>query len=286
MRAINPSTRNSFLCLLALIVMKKTVFTRYRFVAALVLASVLSNAAVAQKADSLTKKANDQEINVHIIERNGDEVREIERIYKVDGMTDLERDKIVMKLVDSLKAGRKDGRKRQMTIIVEDNGGDRIVTRRPGTDAYAWRGRTSRPGGEPWTNHEWHVELRRGADSLADRMSRFRFQFPRDFDRQIARPFEDWARNVGTKTSTVRGLEAYPNNPDRNQLNIRFTAPAKGDVSIVITNPKGREVAKRTINDFSGEFVGQIDLGKNAKGTYFVTVTQHEDGAVRRVVVE
>lgn len=266
--------------------MKKTVFTGYRFVTALMLTGALSTAAIAQKAETPTKKANDRGVSVRIIERNGDEVREIERTYKVDGMTDPERDKMVMKLVDSLKAARKDGRKRQMTIIVEDNDGDRIITRRPGADVYARRGRTFRPGAEPWNNREWQFEFRRGADSLADRMNRFRFQFPRDFDRQFARPFEDWARNMGTKTSTVRGLEAYPNNPDRNQLTIRFTAPVKGDVSIVVTNPKGKEVAKRTINDFSGEFVGQIDLGKNAKGTYFITVTQNEDGAVKRIVVE
>ena len=109
---------------------------------------------------------------------------------------------------------------------------------------------------------------------------------PRDFDRQIARPFEDWARNLNGKPSTIRGLDAYPNNPDRDQLNVRFTAPAKGDVSIVVTNTKGKEVAKRDINDFSGEFVGQIDLGKKTQGTYFITVTQNEDGAVKRIVVE
>lgn len=273
--------------------MKKTVLSGYRFVTALLLAAAVSNAAVAQKKELPTKKTDDREVNVRIIERNGDEVREIERTYKIDGMTDPERDKMVMKLVDSLKATRKDGRKRQMTIIVEDNDGDRVVTRerirpndRRSADVYAWRNRTPRPGAPLWNDREWQFEFRREADSLADRMSRFRFQFPRDFDRQIARPFEDWARNMGTKTSTIRGLEAYPNNPDRNQLNLRFTAPAKGDVSIVVTNPKGKEVAKRDIKDFSGEFVGQIDLGKNPKGAYFVTVTQNEDGAVKRIVIE
>ena len=277
--------------------MKKTVFTGRRFVPALLLAAGLSSLATAQKVESPTKKQDKNEVNVRIIERNGDEVREIERTYHFDGLADPERDKMVMKLVDSLKATRKDGHKRQMTIIVEDSDGDRTVTRertRPNTrripgDAYAQRNPTPRPGADPWSNQNWQFQFRRGADSLAsaaDRLSRMRIQVPRDWDRQLVRPFEDWSRNMSAKPSTIRGLDVYPNNPDRNLLNVRFTAPAKGNVSIVVTNPKGKEVARRDVNDFSGEFVGQIDLGKKAQGAYFITITQNEDGAVKRVIVD
>ncbi|RYF48784.1 MAG: T9SS type A sorting domain-containing protein, partial [Cytophagaceae bacterium] len=123
------------------------------------------------------------------------------------------------------------------------------------------------------------------ADSLGSQLNRLQLQFPSDWDRQLARPFEAWARNAESKPSSVRGLDVFPNNPDKEQLNIRFTAPAKGNVLIVVTNPKGKEVARREISDFSGEYVGQISLGRKAEGTYFVTVTQNEDGAVKRVVV-
>lgn len=272
--------------------MKKTVFAGYQFVLALLLASLVSEIAIAQKSPSPKSESND--INVRIIERNGDEVREIDRTYRMDGMSDSERDKRVMKLVDSLKATRKNGGRRQMTIIVEDNDGDRTVTReriKPGkkqlpADDYVQRGRLPRTNPDFWTNQNWHYEFRWRADSLANRLNRFNFQMPKDFDRQIARPFEDWSRNFNGKPSTIRGLDVYPNNPERDQLNVRFTAPSKGDVSIIVTNPKGKEIAKREIKDFSGEFVGQIDLGKKSQGTYFITVTQNEDGAVKRVVIE
>ena len=181
-----------------------------------------------------------------------------------------------------------------MTIVIETNDGNRIVTRdrvrpelkRAPNDAYVQRNRLPRAGTNSNNNQAWRYEFRQNFDSLADRMSRFRFEFPRDFDRQIVRPFENWSQNFSGKPSSIRGLDAYPNNPDRNQLNVRFSAPAKGDVSIIVTNTKGREVAKREIKEFSGEFVGQIDLGKQPQGTYFITVTQHEDGAVKRIVVE
>ena len=275
--------------------MKKTVFVRSRFVPALLLAVSLSTFAVAQKADSTTPKSAGKEVHVRIIERNGTDVRETERTYRIDGMADSDRDKKVAKLVDSLRANRKGGSSRQqLTIIVEDTDGDRIVTRertnsgsgRAPADAYARRGRQPRTGPDAWDNQTWQYEFRRGADSLADQMSRFRFQMPRDWDRQLARPFEDWARTINSKPSTIRGLDAYPNNPDRNQLNVRFTAPSKGDVTIEVTNAKGKEVARRDLKNFSGEFVGQIDLGKKAQGTYFITITQNEDGAVKRVLVD
>ncbi|GAB4054604.1 T9SS type A sorting domain-containing protein [Spirosoma litoris] len=274
--------------------MKKTVFAVSRFTPALLLAVTFSGMAVAQKPVSPSPKSDNNEVNVRIIERNGDEVREIERTYRVNGMSDPERDKMVMKLVDSLKATRKDGRKRQMTIIVEDNDSERIVSRKrigPGMkrvpgDAYAQRDRFQKDDWNLRNNQNWQQEFRRGTDSMADQLRRFKMEFPRDFDRQLVRPFEDWSRNLGGKPSTIRGLDAFPNNPDRDQLNVRFTAPEKGDVSIIVTNPKGKEVAKREIKDFSGEFVGQIDLGKKAQGIYFITVTQNEDGAVKRIVVQ
>ncbi|QHV95482.1 T9SS type A sorting domain-containing protein [Spirosoma endbachense] len=274
--------------------MKKTVILLRRFVPALFIIGSVSGIATAQKAGSSTK--ND-EVNVRIIERNGDEVRETERTYHVNGLTDPERDRLVMKLVDSLKTARKDkGGKRQMTIIVEDNDGDRIVKReritprikRAPNDIYVQRGKIPRLQNDQWgkDGQTWRYEFRRGADSLADRLNRFKMQIPRDWDQQLVRPFEDWSRNFTSKPSTIRGLDAYPNNPDRGQLNVRFTAPAKGDVSIIVTNPKGKEVARREIKDFSGEFVGQIDLGKNTQGAYFITVTQNEDGAVKRIVID
>lgn len=276
--------------------MKKTVIARYQFASAMLLAVAFSGIALAQTQTGPSAKTGKGDVNVRIIERNGDEVREIERTYHIDGMSDPQRDDMVMKLVDSLKASRKDAGKRQMTIIIDDTNGDRRVTRErtmPGTrrapaDAYAQRGKLQKGNTDQdsWTNQNWRYEFRRGADSLADQLNRFKFQLPRDFDRQLVRPFEDWARNVNGKASTIRGLEAFPNNPDHDQLNVRFTAPAKGDVSIVVTNPKGKEVAKREIKDFSGEFVGQIDMGKKAQGAYFITVTQHEDGAVKRIVID
>ena len=93
--------------------------------------------------------------------------------------------------------------------------------------------------------------------------------------------------NGTTSSRTVKALNAYPNQPSNGRLNITFQAPEKGDVTILVTDVEGKEVAREKVKDFFGKYMGQVELKKGAeKGTYFVTVTQGEDGAVRRIVIE
>ncbi len=86
-------------------------------------------------------------------------------------------------------------------------------------------------------------------------------------------------------SKTVKSLNAYPNKPSNNKLNVKFTAPEKGDVTITVTDINGKEIGKEKIKDFSGEYIGQIELKGMAKGTVFVTVVQGADGTVKRVVL-
>jgi hypothetical protein len=129
-------------------------------------------------------------------------------------------------------------------------------------------------------------DLQRNSQDMAQRLmrenqNRFNFQF----DGPGVRVWENSAS--GSSSSTVRSLSVYPNQPFNSRLNVRFSAPSKGDVTIVVTDVKGKEVGRETVKDFSGNYVGQVELSKKAaKGTYFVTVTQGEDGTVRRIVVE
>jgi hypothetical protein len=264
--------------------MKKTSYSLSRFAGiALLLTGWLTLPALAQQTPAPAKDR--REVTIKITERTDDgKVRELERSYQLDKSADNNTDALVNRLVDSLKLGRPAGQRTQMTITVEDNDNQTRMDRRdrkPGKDAQARR------------DYDRQFQFRFDMDSVrgqADRMrgqaDRFRLEIPRDWDRQLMQPFENWARDANMKPASVRGLQVYPNNPDRNVLNIRFSAPAKGDVLIVITNAKGKEVSRKEINEFSGDYVSQIDLNKRASGTLFVTVTQNEDGAVKRVVVD
>jgi len=87
-------------------------------------------------------------------------------------------------------------------------------------------------------------------------------------------------------SKTINGLISYPNKPFNGKLNVRFKAPEKGNVTISVTDVNGKEIASEQIKDFSGLYLGQIDVKKSGAGVYFVRVTQSNDGAVRRVQVD
>jgi hypothetical protein len=87
-------------------------------------------------------------------------------------------------------------------------------------------------------------------------------------------------------SKTITGLISYPNKPFNGKLNVRFKAPEKGNVTISVTDVNGKEITSEQIKDFSGLYLGQIDVKKSGAGVYFVRVTQSNDGAVRRVLVD
>ncbi|WP_375443787.1 T9SS C-terminal target domain-containing protein [uncultured Fibrella sp.] len=329
--------------------MKKTVNTLRQFVLGTCLTAGLAVAAMAQ-----TTPPVNGEMRLKVTARNGNELREIERTYRTNGMTDAKRDALVNKLIDSLRATR-NGKDSQISVTIEDERGtDRIrFNNRNGAGGDAVGGifmtpdapgrvyampraprgatipRTPRAPRAPMLpnaragsdNFELEGSFsfdddslggrrarvfrfdRRHLDSLTQNMKAFGYSMQQEFapladrlsrvqglrglDKRLAMPFETWSRaSGGSQASTIRGLDAYPSNPDKFMLNVRFTAPGKGDALIVVTNPKGKEVARRELKDFTGEFVGQVDLGRKAEGVFFVTVTQNEDGAVRRVVLK
>jgi hypothetical protein len=87
-------------------------------------------------------------------------------------------------------------------------------------------------------------------------------------------------------SKTIQGLSGKQNQPFNGKLNVRFTAPTKGNVTIAVSDVNGKEIATETVKDFQGDYLGQIDLKKAGAGVYFLRVTQGNDGAVRRVEVK
>jgi hypothetical protein len=119
---------------------------------------------------------------------------------------------------------------------------------------------------------------------------RFKNDF-HDFGKDLKmdfRTFEpmDFFQNNPSSSKTIKKLDAFPNKPHTETLNIRFSAPEKGDVSIKILDVKGNVIAKDQLNDFTGDYIGQLKMDKALKGTVFVIVSQGEDAAMKRLVLE
>ena len=95
---------------------------------------------------------------------------------------------------------------------------------------------------------------------------------------------KELGKEKGSKT--IQGLSGKQNQPFNGKINVRFTAPTKGNVTIAVSDVNGKEIATETVKDFQGDYLGQIDLKKATAGIYFLRVTQGNDGAVRRVEVK
>lgn len=264
----------------------------------LVAAPALLSVAQAQsdkktKTDDSDKKTS---IRIRVSEEDNGKVRDIEKNYQVGALSDDERQKFIDKVLDSLNVDKK--RKQTISITVDD-----------GNDGIAARKRKKvtidhRDPREPMAFH-WDGDFKYDLDWDAEKFSHDMKKIEKDFNKNfhpkakmMLRNMEDFGRDFGksfdyawdnnnenTKGASIRSLNAYTNNPADDVLNLRFSVPQKGNVTVTVTDTKGKEVGKKEIHEFEGEYVGQIELKKNTKGTLFVTVVQNEDGAVKRVVI-
>ena len=235
-------------------------------------------------------------IRVRVSEDKDGKTETTERSYQFSGLSDDQREAKVKAIIDSLQTKSAGMSNRRLSVVVEEGDGQSIETRSDDgremsivspnqkVQIYQFDDRSDdqhRASADRMKRIEKDMKLRsEKADSQAKTWGQ---QFKYDFNDAFRGSIFDVPSN---RPASVRNLNAYPNNPDKNELNLRFYAPTKGDIYIIVTDTKGRQVAKKEIKDFSGEYVGQVDLGKNTKGTYFVTVTQNEDGAVKRIVIE
>ncbi len=245
-------------------------------------------------ANAQSKDANKKTIiEVRVTEKKDGKINTYERNYRLDPLSDAEQKTFIDKVLDSLSV---DGMsQKQISISVDDERGEQ----RQDPQVLGWydNGRSFRLDTNELQSSmrrmqkEWEPKMRQLQKEMEPRLREFRRDIEPGINslRQNLKGMEERYGDTGSKdfgqSSTVRSLNAYANNPDNGMLNLRFSAPDKGDVTITVTDSQGKEVGKKFIQDFSGEFIGQIELKKNTKGSLFVTVIQNEDGAVRKVTV-
>lgn len=263
-----------------------------------VAASALLSVAQAQsdkktKNDDSDKKTS---IRIRVSEDDNGKVRDIEKSYQVGALSDDERQKFIDKVLDSLKVDKK--RKQTISITVDD-GNDGVIASKKRKKVIVDHRDPSEPMAFHWDGDFKH-DLEWDSEKFSENMKSIQKNFDKNFHPKakiMMREMEDFGKNFGksfdyawdnhenVKSASIRSLSAYSNNPADDVLNLRFSVPQKGNVTVTVTDTKGKEVGKKEIHEFEGEYVGQIELKKNTKGTLFVTVVQNEDGAVKRVVI-
>lgn len=166
-------------------------------------------------------------------------------------------------------------------------------------------GSGNRPDPAIGRNYEFFAQIPRQREDLKKQAEGFRWQAEgsaRRMERWAERLADDVTRDLDLRNwefpnlsslgtaepadmGRVRALSIFPNKPFNKVLNVRFNTARKGDVTIRVIDTSGRQVAEQTLRDHEGEYIGQVELKNARAGTYFVTVTQGDDGSVKRVVV-
>jgi Secretion system C-terminal sorting domain len=267
----------------------------------------LGMSAMAQKSISQNIDEKDGKLRIHVESSENGKKEVFERNYDVKGMSQDDKDKLINRVTDSLwtASGNEKGSRNQIRIKV-----DRNEDRRMDSDddvpfsLNSPQGKTKKKirvykdgkqiekdiegdgdddltiffkdFGKDMEKQFKNFDEKKMFSSIEPMMKDFKFKFDgdmKDFD-------------FLNESKTVKALKIYPNKPFDNKLNLKFHAPEKGDVNVIVTDLNGKEVGSQKFKDFQGDFMGQVDLKKNVKGTVFVTVTQGEDGTAKRVVIE
>lgn len=248
-------------------------------------------------------------IRIQVTKEENGKKEIFDKTYNAEGMSQNEKQALIDRVTDSLTAGS--GKNMKMRVKVDRDNGDRIAGKNGKKEIIIKKGGKTIIKGDD-DNDEMEIEIEGDDDmnfnfngkdfdmhefqnKMGDLGKTLQFKFDElgpkmkkwgDDMEPHFKKFADSNFDMGSNSSkTVKSLNAYPNKPNNNKLNVKFTVPEKGNVTITVTDITGKEIGKEKINDFTGEFIGQVDLKGTTKGTVFVTVVQGNDGTVKRVVL-
>lgn len=267
----------------------------------------LGMSAMAQKSISQNIDEKNGKMIIHIESSENGKKEIFDKSYNVEGMSDSEKDRLINRITDSLSNPLGEGRNKQFKLKI-----DRYDNRdRDSDDDSNHPFSLNSPQGKSKKKMQIYKDGKRiekdldgdGDNDVTIFFKNFGDDMEKRFknfdEKKMLSSIEPMIKNFKgnfdvdlkdfdflNESKTVKALKIYPNKPFDNKLNLKFHAPVKGDVNIIVTDINGKEVGSQKFKDFQGDFMGQVDLKKNVKGTVFVTVTQGEDGTSKRVVIE
>ncbi len=81
----------------------------------------------------------------------------------------------------------------------------------------------------------------------------------------------------------LEDLRVFPN-PASDRVWLRFTAPGRGDLRVLLHDATGERVYEESIMGFQGRYERAIDISDKAAGSYFIVIQQEGRAATAKVV--
>ncbi len=188
---------------------------------------------------------------------------------------------VIEKIVDadSLESG-------DNMVIINDQD-TRVIVKTDSTGEEVWEGKGT---GRPRKNIKMYKFNDRGFVEGLGRDFDLRMDNLNDAIQEMPRKFRDMKTYIYDDNTTrvipnkgILNLYVYTNIPETNIINVRFFAGNEGDIKITVIDLNGQVVSKSEEKAFKGEYMDQVRLPKDTKGTYFVIVSQGDDGISRKV---
>lgn len=130
----------------------------------------------------------------------------------------------------------------------------------------------------------WEEDFPRLSDRYRRNFETFKFNME-DLGDRLNRDFGSFNGNF-TFSEGFSNVSVFTNKPATHILNLRFKSSGEGPVTISVVNLEGDLVTRESVKDFSGEYIGQLNLKEGTKGTFFVIISQGDKGISRKVRVE
>jgi hypothetical protein len=231
-------------------------------------------------------------VRIESYDKNGKK-KIVEREIDTNGMTEAEKEKIIEDIQD--EAMQEISGSKKMKIIIRENeeGNDLEDEDRfsfdgenEDRDVRIYRHKKSRKGSDSDFDFDFDSD-RFDSEHFSEQMRELAEDLPRKIQRAIPKIYT-WNDGIfiTDANASIQSLDVFPNRPATNEVNVRFYAPKEGDVTITILDTKGNVVGKENFEAFKGDFARQVSLESAPVGTYFVIVTQGDDGISRKVVFE
>jgi hypothetical protein len=85
--------------------------------------------------------------------------------------------------------------------------------------------------------------------------------------------------------TSITNLDVYPN-PTRDIFNVSFVSDEIQTLSIRVLNIVGEVIYEESLDQFVGDYTKQISIGDNARGVYFLEITDNHSITNKKIIVQ